>query len=86
MSRLNGLKLPGVVEEDIEIAFEDGLLVIRGERESPYDADRVHGHLTEWRYGYFERRLRLPDDVDLEGLSATYQAGVFTVVVPRKKG
>ncbi len=80
------LSIPGAVEEDIDIAIEAGALVIRGEREAPYDPDRSQAHLAEWRYGYFERRIELPAGVDPEGLSATYQWGVLTVVIPKRKG
>src|SRR5215510_5204083 len=80
------LSLPGVVEEDIEIALEGDLLIIRGEREAPYDAERIHGHLAEWRYGYFERRLALPGPVERADISASYQAGVLTIVIPKAKG
>ncbi len=79
------LSLPGVVEEDIEVAFEGNDLLVRGEREAPYDPERCRGHVAEWRYGYFERRIGFPADVDREALSATYRWGVFTVVVPKKK-
>jgi HSP20 family protein len=80
------LSLPGCVEEDIEIALEGGTLVVRGEREAPYDPGRCKGHIEEWRYGYFERRIELPADVDPEGLSGAYQGGVLTIVVPKRKG
>lgn len=79
------VSLPGVVEEDIEVAIEDGTLVVRGEREAPYDQNRVRHHLNEWRYGYFERRFELPGDVDPERLSASYRWGVFSIVIPKKK-
>jgi HSP20 family protein len=80
------LSLPGCVEEDIDISVEGRTLVVRGEREAPYDRDRCRGHRTEWRYGYFERRLDLPAAVDPEGLSATYRWGVLTVVIPKAAG
>ncbi len=80
------LSLPGVVEEDIVIGIEEGILIIRGEREAPYDPDRVSCHLDEWRYGYFERRFEMPETIDPQGLSATYQMGVLTIVIPKKTG
>jgi HSP20 family protein len=79
------LSIPGAVEEDIDIAIESGTLVIRGQREAPYDPEQVHGHTAEWRYGYFERRIGIPPSADPDGLSATYQWGVLTVVIPKKK-
>src|ERR1051325_8280147 len=78
------LSLPGTVEEDIELSVEEGLLVIRGEREAPYDPEQARGHKAEWRYGRFERRFRLPYEFDPESLTATYRWGVLTVVIPKK--
>lgn len=78
------MSLPGVVEEDIDIAVEGGVLIIRGERESPYDQGRARSRVTEWRYGFFERRLELPPEADAERLSAKYLGGVLTVVIPKK--
>jgi len=77
--------LPGVVEEDIDIAVEDRVLVVRGEREPPYDAERVEARVSEWRYGYFERRLDLPAEAEPDALSATFRWGVLTVVIPKRK-
>ena len=79
------LSLPGCVEEDIDISIEGTALLVRGEREAPYDPERCRGHQSEWRYGYFERRVDLPGPVDPDGLDATYRWGVLTVVVPKRK-
>jgi HSP20 family protein len=77
------LSLPGCVEEDIDISLEGGTLIVRGEREAPYDAERCQGHVGEWRYGYFERRIAFPGPIDPDGLSASYRWGVLTVIVPK---
>ena len=78
------LSLPGVVEEDIDIAVEEGCLVVRGERICPYDEAHVR-HLGEWRYGFFERRFKLAEDLETGSLSASFLAGVLTIVIPKKE-
>src|SRR5262245_19836720 len=70
------LSLPGVVEEDIDIAVEGGLLVVRGERVCPYDEAHLR-HLSEWRYGFFERRFQLAGRLTTESLSASFLGGVL---------
>lgn len=75
------LSLPGVVEEDIDLTVVDQSLTIRGERESPYDTNRLPPHAAEERYGFFERKFDLPGEADLSTLRATYDAGVLTVTV-----
>ena len=75
--------LPGVVEEDIDITIEEGSLVIRGESGAPLDAiESLHG-LREWRYGYFERRVRLPEGFDTGNASLEYSGGVLEIRLPR---
>ena len=76
------VSLPGAIEEDIEISTSPTELTIRGERESPYDTNREH--VREWRYGYFERSLRLPSEIAADQVRATYDAGVLTIVLPKR--
>ncbi len=79
------VSLPGMVEEDIDIAVQSPNLIVRGEREAPYGIDRVSAHKLEWRYGYFERHVSLPEGLDLDNLSATYLTGVLSIVIPKKR-
>ena len=79
------LSIPGAVEEDIDISLDGGTLVVRGEREAPFDLERVRTYMGEWRYGYFERRIDLPGAVEAEGLTAAYQGGVLSILVPKRK-
>ncbi len=75
------VSVPGVLEEDIEITVSGDNLTIRGQRESPYDSRR--SRLREWRYGFFERTLRLPGRIDVDKIRVGYEAGVLTIVVAK---
>ena len=77
------LSLPGMVEEDIDIALDGDILIIRGEREPPFDLQAVTVHQSQWKYGYFERRVQLPETVDGEAIRATYDGGVLAIRVPK---
>jgi HSP20 family protein len=79
------LSLPGVVEEDIDISVEGQVLIIRGEREAPYDVQQVDSHLRRWKYGYFERRVEMPFKLESDAISASYDAGVLTVKVAKSQ-
>ena len=52
--------LPGVPENRIEVTVEPGALVIRAERPASFDTQHQVRQL-EIPYGYFERRIRLPN-------------------------
>lgn len=79
------LQVPGVVEEDIDLAVENSWLVVRGERESPFDFERARRLCSEWRYGYFERRFRLPGEVERDRIVAALDSGVLTIRAPKRK-
>ena len=77
------VSLPGIVEEDIDLLLEKDTLTIRGEREPPYDVDQHSRPRSEWRYGYFERRLRFPTGIKHESVRARYESGVLKIVLPK---
>jgi HSP20 family protein len=53
--------LPGVPAHRIEVTTEAGELKVRGDRALPFAAARGTLRRLEIPYGYFERRIRLPD-------------------------
>ncbi len=75
--------IPGAVEEDLDIAVERDVLIVRGELERPYSTRGVVVHEQEWRYGYFERRIQLPRPVGVEEIRASYEGGVLTISIPK---
>jgi HSP20 family protein len=77
------VSLPGMVEEDIDITLLGRELIIRGEREPPYDSSRAKVHMGQWKYGFFERRVELPETVNGEAIRASYDGGALTVRIPK---
>lgn len=75
--------LPGVLEEDIDVTIEEDSLVIRGESDTPLDVLEDSQRLQEWRYGYFERRILLPDGFDTQDAHLEYSDGVLEIRLPR---
>jgi HSP20 family protein len=73
-------ELPGLDEKDVEVAFSDGELVIRGEKRS--DANDNGRRVSERFYGRFERRIALPD-IDEEKAEARFDKGVLTLTLPK---
>ena len=53
--------LPGVAADRIDVTTEAGTLVIRAECPLPFAGSRRAVRHMEIPYGYFERRIRLPD-------------------------
>jgi HSP20 family protein len=77
--------LPGLDRRDIEIVFEDGVLIVKGERkgENPENARRYFAQEIGW--GTFSRSFRLPTYVDPEKVSASYKDGILTFTMPKRE-
>lgn len=78
-------ELPGLQENDVEIMYEPGVLVLRGEKkeEQRGESQRGRGRWEERRYGAFERRIPLHNEVQEDQIQANFDRGVLTVVVPK---
>ncbi len=75
--------IPGVSQKDIEVRVEDGVLTVRGERNQPEAAERLifSGRPT----GKFARRFRLSEQVEANGIKASYVDGVLELTLPKQE-
>jgi HSP20 family protein len=76
------LDLPGIKREDIEVAVEGDMLVIRGKREEEKEVKEEHYYSSERATGEFSRAISLPEGTKAEDIQAACQDGVLEVVVP----
>jgi HSP20 family protein len=78
-------EMPGVKKGDVNIKVEDGMLHISGERR-PYEIPENAGVLlNEMRVKDFHRALRLPEEANVEAISAELENGVLRVVIPKRE-
>lgn len=73
--------LPGVDPGSVDVDVDGRLLTIRAQRSR---AEREHARwLTQERpYGSYMRQFSIGDDVNADGISASYDNGVLSVVIP----
>jgi HSP20 family protein len=72
-------ELPGMRLEDVEISLSDGALTIEGERTgAPQTMDF---YARERYYGHFRRRLKLPQGVEKDAISASFENGLLEITV-----
>lgn len=81
--RINA-ELPGMDEKDVEVKLANGSLIIKGEKKEEKNESRKEYHLSERRYGSFERAFRLPREVDPEKIQARFSKGVLQVQLPKR--
>ena len=75
--------VPGVKAEDIEVAMDNGVLSVSGERHAIAPSDDSGAQRIERVTGRFLRRFTLPDTADAEGISAKSNSGILEVVIPK---
>ena len=75
--------VPGVDPKDIEITMDNGVLTVKGERETASEEEREGYRRVERARGTFMRRFTLPDTADAEHISARSRNGVLEIVIPK---
>ncbi len=73
-------ELPGVDPKNVEVSVDGDVLILSGERKETAGDGRLR---SEFRYGRFERRVRLAEGLDLTKVTAESADGVLTVRIPR---
>ncbi|MDH5473368.1 MAG: Hsp20/alpha crystallin family protein [Gammaproteobacteria bacterium] len=76
--------IPGVDPKDIEIHMENGILTIKGQRESEKKTERKGYKRIEREHGVFYRRFTMPEGVNADGIEASNKNGVLTVTIPKQ--
>jgi len=75
--------LPGIPESDISIEVKDDTLTVSAERGRTEESSDNGFYRFERRYGTFARAVGLPQGVDQEQISASYENGVLEIRVPK---
>jgi HSP20 family molecular chaperone IbpA len=78
---------PGLDPASIAVDLDRGVLSLSGERAPVLPArsdEKTALHLNERFAGRFRRVVSLPDDIDPQGVTATYREGVLRITVPRR--
>lgn len=76
--------LPGIEKKDIQIAMENNLLTLKGERLTEIKEQKENFSRVERVRGSFYRRFTLPDTADGERIQANMKKGVLEITIPKK--
>jgi HSP20 family protein len=77
--------IPGIKEEDVEIGFTNGMLMIKAESKDEFDKEDENYHVHELHWGKFSRSVRLPSEVNVDKAEATVTNGILEVKLPKTK-
>lgn len=92
------LEIPAVAAEEVQVAVDDHVLTVSGERRVDADLEptndevdatgnkqsAVTHHRRERQVGRFSRSFRLPETVDDEVIEAKAKDGVLTLTIAKK--
>jgi HSP20 family protein len=74
--------LPGLTKDDVHVEVTDEALTIEGERRSEHEERQGAFFHSERRYGTFRRHIPLPEGVNADQVTASFQDGVLEVTMP----
>src|ERR671929_1459855 len=75
--------LPGLGQDDVTIEIRDNTLTISGERKSEYEQRERGWYRVERATGRFSRSLSLPEGIDPDAVTASFDKGVLEVHIPK---
>src|SRR5271168_4093163 len=78
------IEVPGIDEKDIDVRLENNTLTVHGERKIEKEEKEENYRRVERQYGSFTRTFTLPTTVETDGVSATYDKGVWKIGLPKK--
>lgn len=78
-------ELAGMKPEDVEIAIENNVLTIRGERRFEKKDEGDNFHRVERSYGSFSRSFTLPPTVAAENANAVFDNGLLKLTLAKRE-
>ncbi|HEB46809.1 MAG TPA: Hsp20/alpha crystallin family protein, partial [Candidatus Nealsonbacteria bacterium] len=75
--------IAGIRKEDLDISIENDVVIIRGDRKKPSEAEEKKYFYQECYWGPFSREIILPDEGDPSRAEASMKEGILTLKIPR---
>jgi HSP20 family protein len=75
-------ELPGLAPNDVRVEVEDDALVLQGERRVEREATEGGIRRSERQFGFFYRRIPLPEGADSEQAKAKFHDGILEITIP----
>jgi HSP20 family protein len=79
------LEVPGAEEKDIQLALDNDVLTVRGEKRQEQETKEGGYHRIERSYGSFQRALNLPENANQDSIKAAFKNGVLTITIDKRE-
>ncbi len=78
------VELPGLEKSEVKLTVENGMLTLKGERKELETGKGDEFSRRERFYGKFERTFNLPDDINVDKITAKMKNGVLELAITKK--
>ena len=75
--------LPGIKKSEIEVKVEENVLILNAERKIDKTKSNEKYHFSERRSGTFSRSFKLPKSIKEEKITADFDNGVLSIIIPK---
>ncbi len=79
------IELAQIDPKEVNISLQENVLYIRGIRKAVPSSEKRRYHKMEINYGPFERRIIIPQEIDMDKLTASYDNGFLEIRLPKKQ-
>lgn len=79
------IELAQIDPKEVNISLQENVLYIRGIRKAIPSSEKRRYHKMEINYGPFERRIVIPQEIDMDKLTAAYDNGFLEIQLPKKQ-
>lgn len=79
------VQAPGQKKENFDINVENGVISISSNFEESIEEMKKNWTRREFSRNQFTRIFRVPENANLDGISAKYEDGILQVMVPKMK-
>jgi HSP20 family protein len=78
-------EIPGIEAKDFDISIDGRLLTIKGEKKQEQREEEETYYRLERAYGYFNRTIELPAEVNPDKVDARYKRGILKIKLRKSK-
>jgi HSP20 family protein len=75
-------ELPGLSPDEVRVEVENDALILQGERQVEQEATEGGIRRSERQFGFFYRRIPLPEGADPEQAKAKFHDGILEITLP----
>jgi HSP20 family protein len=75
--------IPGMKKEELEITFENGTLIVKGDKKGEVDDEKFTLIREERNRGTFNRSVEIPVQINVSKITAKMENGILKISLPK---